>query len=45
LFQSAFKIPKTIQQFHCYKRVLHLHLSMIMLVFVNMFIFGSIFHI
>jgi hypothetical protein len=35
----------SIEQFHCYKHVLHLSLYMIMLVFVYMFIFGSIFHI
>jgi hypothetical protein len=37
--------PSSIEQFHCYEHVLHLSLCRIMLVFVHMFIFGSIFHI
>jgi hypothetical protein len=45
---SSFAFPlssSSIEYFHCYKHVLHLSLCMVMLVFVYMFIFGSIFHI
>jgi hypothetical protein len=31
----------SIEQFHCYKHVLHLSLFTIILIFVYMFIFGS----
>jgi hypothetical protein len=37
--------PSSTKKFHCYKHVLHLSLYMIKLVFVYMFIFGSIFYI
>jgi hypothetical protein len=37
--------PSSIDWFHCYKHVLYLCLYMIMLVFVHMFICGSVFHI
>jgi hypothetical protein len=37
--------PSSIEEFCCYKHVLHLSLYVIVLVFVSVFIFGSIFHI
>jgi hypothetical protein len=37
--------PSSIEWFHCYNHVPYLNLYMIMLVFVYMFIFESIFHI
>jgi hypothetical protein len=45
-FSFAFPLsPSSMEQFHCYKRALHLSLYMILLVFVYMFIFGSVFHV
>jgi hypothetical protein len=43
-FPFPFFLSST-EYFHYYKRVLHMSLYMIMLVFVYMFIFGSIFYV
>jgi hypothetical protein len=41
----SFSFLSSMESFHCSKHVLHMGLYMIMLIFVYMFIFGSIFHI
>jgi hypothetical protein len=41
----SFSFPEFYRVVHNYKHVLHMSLCMIMLVFMYMFIFGSIFHV